>query len=163
MANFCVISADGANVSQAITYCDGLIDDHDVSNDELAKSICDYINNGLTVPAGWIPTGTEIIYYEKDRPSNLMDAPRSYPNPFAGSTMISFGLKGNSSQPVSLKVFDVTGRVVRTLVDRALEPGAHAIAWDGMSDTGIRTSSGIYFYELRTPGLVKTGKLVMRR
>ena len=158
-----VVSADGANVSQAITYCDGLIDDHVVSNDELAKSICDYINNGLVVPAGWIPTGTEIIYYEKDRPANLTDTARCYPNPFFGSTMISFALKGDGSQPVALKVFDVTGRVVRTLVDRALEPGAHAVTWDGMSDTGIRTSSGVYFYELRTPELVTTGKLVMRR
>jgi flagellar hook assembly protein FlgD len=77
--------------------------------------------------------------------------------------MISFAIRGDHAQPVALKVFDVTGRVVRTLVDRALEPGAHAIAWDGMSDAGIRTSSGVYFYELRTPELVTTGKVVMRK
>ena len=158
-----VISADGVSVTQAITFCDSLITDHITSNDERAKDIYDYINNGLTVPAGWIPLGTETIYYEKDRPANLIDIARCYPNPFVGSTMISFALKGNSTQPVALKVFDVTGRVVRTLVDRALEPGAHTIAWDGMSDAGIRTSSGVYFYELRTPELVTTGKLVMRR
>ena len=158
-----VISADGASVSQAITYCDGLIDDKITTNDELTKDICDYINNGLVVPAGWIPTGTEIIYYEKDSPANLTGTAKCYPNPFFGSTMISFALKGQASQPVALKVFDVTGRVVRTLVDRALEPGAHAFAWDGLSDAGIRTSSGVYFYELRTPELVTTGKLVMRR
>lgn len=158
-----VISADGANVSQAITYCDGLIEDHDATNDELAKDVCDYINNGLVVPAGWVPVGTEIIYYEKDRPSNLTDTARCYPNPFFGSTSISFALKGDGSQPVTLKVFDVTGRAVRTLVDRALEPGSHAVAWDGLSDAGIRTSSGVYFFELRTLELVTTGKLVMRR
>lgn len=157
-----VISEDGANVSQAITYCSSLIEDHDTSNDELAKDICDYINNGLIVPAGWIPTGTVIIYYEKDRPGALADA-RCYPNPFSGSTRISFALKGASSQPVQLKVFDVTGRVVRTLIDRSVEPGQHAVAWDGISDAGVRASSGVYFYELSVPGFVSSGKLVIRR
>jgi len=158
-----VVSPNGANVSQAITYCDSLVSDKITSNDEMAKDICDYINNGRVVPSGWIPVGTEIIYYEKDHPANLMNVARCYPNPFLGSTMISFAVKGDHAQPVALKVFDVTGRVVRTLVDRALEPGAHAISWDGKSDAGIRTSSGVYFYELRTPELVTTGKLVMRR
>jgi flagellar hook assembly protein FlgD len=77
--------------------------------------------------------------------------------------MISFALKGDNAQPVALKVYDVSGRVVRTLIDRAVEPGAHAIAWDGTSDNGTRASSGVYFYELRTPELATTGKLVMRR
>ena len=158
-----VVSPNGANVSQAITFCDSLICDKITSNDERAKDICDYINNGRVVPSGWIPVATEIIYYEKGRPANLTDVARCYPNPFFGSTMISFAIKGDGAQPVALKVFDVTGRVVRTLADRALEPGAHAIAWDGLSDAGIRTSSGVYFYELRTPELVTTGKLVMRR
>jgi len=158
-----VISPDGANVSQAITYTNQLIMDKVTSNDERAKDIADYINNGKTVPSGWIPTGTPIIYYERDRQGAIVYLGKGYPNPFSSTASIAFALKGNGLVPVGLKVFDVAGRVVKTLVSDALEPGQHSVSWNGMSDEGAKVSSGIYFYELRTPTSVATGKLVYRR
>ena len=158
-----VISPDGANVSQAITYTNQLIMDKVTSNDERAKDIADYINNGKTVPSGWIPTGTPIIYYERDRQGAIVYLGKGYPNPFSSTASIAFALKGSGLVPVGLKVFDVAGRVVKTLVSDALEPGQHSVSWNGMSDEGAKVSSGIYFYELRTPTSVATGKLVYRR
>jgi len=158
-----VISANGANMSQAITYVNQLIMDKVTSNDERAKDIADYLNNGKTVPSGWIPVSTPIIYYERDRQGAIVYLGKGYPNPFSSIASIAFALKGNGLVPVDLKVFDVTGRVVKTLISDALEPGQHSVSWNGMSDEGAKVSSGIYFYELRTPTAVATGKLVYRR
>jgi len=158
-----VISTDGANVSQAITYVNQLVTDKITTNDERAKDIGDYINNGQTVPAGWIPVGTPIIYYERDRKGTIVYLGKGYPNPFTSVASISFALRGGGLVPVDLKVFDVTGRVVKTLISSDLEPGQHSVMWNGMSDDGSRVSSGVYFYELRTPASTATGKLVYRR
>ncbi|MCX5800003.1 MAG: T9SS type A sorting domain-containing protein [Candidatus Eisenbacteria bacterium] len=158
-----VISADGANVSQAVTYVNELIMDMVTSNDERAKDIAEYINNGRRVPSGWIPTSTPVIYYERDRYGSIDYLGKGFPNPFSSTASISFGLKGDGAVPVDLKVFDVTGRVVKTLVSDALQPGQHSVSWNGMSEEGAKVSSGIYFYELKTPTGVATGKLVYRR
>ncbi|UCF79685.1 MAG: T9SS type A sorting domain-containing protein, partial [Candidatus Eiseniibacteriota bacterium] len=156
-----IISEDGATVSQAITHCWDLITDGKPQNDEDAKGIGDYINNGEMVPAGMIPLDTPFIWYERDRHGSIVYLGKGYPNPFVTSARIAFALKGEGFVPVNLKVFDVTGRVVRTLVSGDLTPGQHSVSWNGMSDRGERVSSGVYFYELRTPVDVATGKLVM--
>ena len=158
-----VISPDGANVSQAITYVNQLIMDKVLTNDESAKDIADYINNGRVVPAGWIPTSTPVIYYERDRKGAIVYLGKGYPNPFTSTASIAFALKGEALVPVDLKVFDVSGRVVKTLINDALEPGQHMVSWNGMGENGAKVSSGIYFYELRTPTSSATGKLVYRR
>jgi hypothetical protein len=158
-----IISADGANVTQAITYCDDLITDGISSNDEDAKTIADEINNGQTVAAGMIPLGMPIIWYERDSRGSIVYLGKGYPNPFVTSARIAFALKGQGYVPIDLKVFDVTGRVVRTLVSGELEPGQHSVSWNGLSDRGDRVSSGVYFYELRTPVDVATGKLVVMK
>jgi hypothetical protein len=158
-----IISADGANVSQAITYCYDLITDGKTESDEKAKDIGDYINNGDMVPAGMIPLDTPFIWYERDRFGSIVYLGKGYPNPFVTSARIAFALKGNGLVPVDLKVFDVTGRVIRTLISDDLEPGQHAASWNGLSDRGERVSSGVYFYVLRTPVDVATGKLVVMK
>jgi hypothetical protein len=158
-----IISEDGANVTQAITYCNELITDGMSSNDEDAKTIADLINNGSIVPTGMIPLNTPIIWYERGNRGSIVYLGKGYPNPFVTSARIAFALKGEGSVPVDLKVFDVTGRVVRTLVNRELEPGQHSVSWNGLTDRGQRVSSGVYFYELRTPVDVATGKLVVMK
>ena len=73
------------------------------------------------------------------------------PNPFRGAdraTMIRFELPAIT--PVTLQVFDVGGRLVRTLSDQTLEPGHHSLQWDGRDGRGARVDSGVYFYVLST-------------
>jgi flagellar hook assembly protein FlgD len=64
---------------------------------------------------------------------------------------------------VRLKVYDVGGRLVRTLVDQVQEPssGGYQVTWDGTNDAGVRAGSGVYFYELDSPGFAASKKLVM--
>jgi hypothetical protein len=71
---------------------------------------------------------------------------QNYPNPFNPSTTIEFNL--NNSTNVKLDIFDVQGSLVKTLFSGTLEQGNHQIKWDGRTDAGIKTSSGIYFYRL---------------
>lgn len=81
---------------------------------------------------------------------------QNYPNPFNPSTTIRFSLPHAAN--VSLKVFDVLGREVATLVSGGLDAGVHTSAWQ----TGT-ISSGIYFYQLRAGGYVETKKMLLLR
>jgi len=83
----------------------------------------------------------------------------NYPNPFNPMTTIQFDL--GQSGPVSLRVFDVKGRLVRTLVNGALAAGRIERVWDGMDDHGQRTASGVYFYRLEAPQYSSMQKMIM--
>lgn len=80
------------------------------------------------------------------------------PNPFNPTTRIAFTMPHETE--VSLKVFDLEGRLVRTLLDERRAGGTHEIEWNGRDDAGRRLSSGIYFYELRAGGrLIQSRKM----
>ena len=70
------------------------------------------------------------------------------PNPFNPSTTIRFSLARGGD--TALRVFDVRGRHVRTLVAGNLEAGDHAVQWNGRDDGGATVASGIYFYRLKS-------------
>jgi flagellar hook assembly protein FlgD len=62
---------------------------------------------------------------------------------------------------VTLKVFDVTGRVIRTLVDEQKVTGRYSIIWDGGNDRGEKVASGVFFYQLNAPGYSGAKKIVV--
>ena len=86
---------------------------------------------------------------------------QNYPNPFNPSTSIEFSLPAR--ERVSLKVFDVSGRLVRTLVDGPLSDGSHRYAWDGRNERGASVASGVYFYVLRSESIRQSRKAVLLR
>lgn len=69
------------------------------------------------------------------------------PNPFAGTTRLSFDLPRGGV--VKLRIFDVKGRLVRTLVDGPLEAGSHRFEWDGRNAQGDRVGSSVYYGALQ--------------
>jgi subtilisin-like proprotein convertase family protein len=71
---------------------------------------------------------------------------QNYPNPFNPSTMISYTLAHNSA--VTLRIIDVLGREVATLVSQTQDAGSYAISWKGVDQNGIEVPSGSYFYRL---------------
>ena len=83
------------------------------------------------------------------------------PNPFNPATMISFNLPEGASEQVSLKVFDLRGRLVRTLVDGAGEAGTYSVFWDGRDHAGRRVSSGVYLYRMQAGEFIQTRKMVL--
>jgi hypothetical protein len=85
----------------------------------------------------------------------------NYPNPFNPTTNISFALPIDSK--VSLKIYNVAGQLVRTLVNETMVAGTHTVTWDGANSNGEKVASGIYFYKLNAGDYSKTMKMVMTK
>jgi len=83
------------------------------------------------------------------------------PNPFNPTTAIRFDLSGDVH--VALRIYNVAGRLVRTLVNGPMERKRHAIVWDGLDDAGVPVSSGIYFYRLEAGDFSDSRKMVVLR
>jgi len=78
----------------------------------------------------------------------------NYPNPFNPSTIISYQLPSNGL--VTIKVFDVLGREVRTLVNDYKTSGTYTVSFDAS-----KLASGIYFYQLRSGNYISTKKMLL--
>jgi hypothetical protein len=82
-------------------------------------------------------------------PSNVIEPAlslRTYPNPFNPTTQIRFKLPAAGA--VSLRIYDVNGRLIRELSQEQFSAGEHTISWDGIDRHGLPVSSGMYFAEL---------------
>ncbi|MFQ6105334.1 MAG: peptide-N-glycosidase F-related protein [Candidatus Glassbacteria bacterium] len=88
---------------------------------------------------------------------------QNYPNPFNPTTTISFDLPENSGgrQHVSLAIYSMRGKLVKSLLDAELEPGNHVVIWDGTNELGERVSSGIYISSLKAGKLVTARKIIV--
>jgi hypothetical protein len=106
------------------------------------------------------PTG---VYEDDNSPPATFALKQNYPNPFNPSTNIGFRLPAGKAGItdygfVSLKVFDVMGREVATLVNEQLQPGSYKTAFDGANQP-----SGVYFYRLMSRGFVETRRMLLIR
>ncbi len=78
----------------------------------------------------------------------------------SGETRLAFGLA--KTERVEVKVYDVTGRAVKTVANRVFAGGQeHVVTWDGTDEAGNRVRSGVYFYQLRTPTWASQKKLAV--
>ena len=112
--------------------------------------ISDRVTGNVGTVNGWIlrlvvPGGVGVTEQDQSLPSTFA-LDNNYPNPFNPSTTISFTIPTEAN--VRLEVFDLLGRVVKTLVEGNLPAGRHQVVWDGRTSTGERASSGIYFARL---------------
>ncbi len=83
------------------------------------------------------------------------------PNPFNPATTIAFELA--SPGQVSITVYDVSGRMIRSLVNGHLPAGMHEATWNGRDRNGTTAASGVYFYRLMTGDILETKKMVLLR
>ena len=90
-------------------------------------------------------------------PEQLQES-RGFPNPFDRATGVRFTLP--RTQKVSVRVYDVNGRVLRTLQQGSLSSGPHDIRWDGLDGQGRRAGAGIYFIRIETPDKTTNAKVV---
>lgn len=87
--------------------------------------------------------------------------PQNEPNPFSRSSVVRFALP--ASGDVKLRIFDVSGRLVRTLVDGSLDTGWHQRVWDGRDDEGGNATSGFDFSRLETAKGIVARKMILVR
>ena len=83
------------------------------------------------------------------------------PNPFGARTAIRFDLPGPAR--VKLAVFDVEGRVVRTLTEGLWQAGRHSVAWNGKDEAGKHVSPGLYFVLMQAAEFSDMRKMMLLR
>lgn len=96
-------------------------------------------------------------------PTTFMLA-QNFPNPFNPTTEIQYQLaaaENSGGTRTLLKIYNILGKEVRTLVDEEQAPGFYRISWDGRDDFGQRLASGIYIYRLQSGKFVATRKMAL--
>jgi choice-of-anchor B domain-containing protein len=122
--------------------------------------------SGIVYVADW-PTGLYLFSVEghtgqvtaaQDSPPTATLA-QNFPNPFNPSTTIAFELARR--EHVMLRVYDVRGSLVQTLVDETLAAGAHTAPWSGVDASGQAVASGVYYYQLDAGPTSLTRRMVL--
>ncbi|MEW5874430.1 MAG: T9SS type A sorting domain-containing protein [Candidatus Zixiibacteriota bacterium] len=178
------VSGDGNTVSQALTYCDMLINDPncpvgDIPNTYMpwydrccelktyikACFILGLINVGVHLPNGAIPDEVlNIAFKGADISIPLpteVDLMQNYPNPFNAGTTISYTVASESH--VTLAIYNLLGQKVADLVDADQGQGAYSVEWNGRDSKGSEVASGIYLYRLQVGELVTSKKMTLLR
>ncbi len=106
-------------------------------------------------------TLVNVVAEQKDGIPQEFSLLQNYPNPFNPSTTIVYTLPEASQ--VVLKIYDVLGREIRTLVNTAIPAGRYQVTWDGTDNAGHPVSSGIYIYRLKAGNYSKTMKMLLTR
>ena len=84
----------------------------------------------------------------------------NYPNPFNPTTQINYSLPKNSD--IKLIIYDLLGNKLKTLLDDKYQSaGFKNIKWNGTNELGAKTSSGVYFYALKSGRLYQTKKMIL--
>jgi Leucine-rich repeat (LRR) protein len=83
----------------------------------------------------------------------------AYPNPFNPVTTLRYDLPGNAF--VNIRIYDLKGRLINTLVSKEQTAGYKAIKWAGVDDKGKAVSAGIYLYEIQAGEFRETKKMVL--
>jgi DNA-binding transcriptional regulator YhcF (GntR family) len=107
----------------------------DIPNEDQAEDILESANDNLSV--------------------------KSYPNPFNPETNIQYHI--NSASQVSLHIFDVQGKMIRSLRNEYQQSGTYTVRWDGLDDNGKQVPSGIYFLRINAGEETLNHRLVMMK
>lgn len=83
----------------------------------------------------------------------------AFPNPFSNSTTISFSL--SQSQKVSIQIFDMDGKLIKTITNAEMQAGAHQFTWNAKDEKGNAISAGIYYLKLTAGSYAETKKIIV--
>jgi hypothetical protein len=112
----------------------------------------------------WQPEGQTGVREQAYSPGQGPLVTRLYvpqPNPFRTHLAIRYSLA--TEGPVTLRVHDLTGRVVRTLADGVMRPGRYSLSWSGTDDRGRGVARGVYFCRFTACDYCATEKLVLQK
>jgi PKD repeat protein len=114
------------------------------------------VRAATTAGAGSVPIQGSLNVRIKNTGGGSVSASAS-PNPFNPATKIAYTLKRGG--PVSVRIYSIDGRLVRTLKDEVATAGSHEVLWDGMDHSGRPVRSGMYFVKTASAGDVAIFKL----
>jgi uncharacterized delta-60 repeat protein len=136
------IAVDDSGNAYVTGYIDGGTTNDDYCTIKYAKAV----------------SGVEEETGEREKPLDFALS-QNYPNPFNPSTKIDFTLKKPGF--VTLQIYDILGRKVKTLVSEELSSGYKSVTWNGKNDAGKEVASGIYFYQLKSGDLSEPKKMLL--
>jgi hypothetical protein len=135
-------------------------EDIDVINDvTYSYHVTAVYDDGESGPSNVVRATPSVSSYEEETVSLITDLKGNYPNPFNPETNIEFSLIKPSQ--VRISVYNAKGQRVRLLTDRYYEQGVHNVIWDGKTDNGTTTGSGMYFYRMESGDYVSTKKMIL--
>jgi hypothetical protein len=108
-----------------------------------------------------LPSLTSVESEGTQRPVSSFRLSQNYPNPFNPSTMFEYDLPVRS--PVSLRIYDLLGRLISVLVDETKPAGRFSARWDGINSGGTPVGSGVYFARLQAGSHISVKKLLLIR
>lgn len=152
----CTMLYDSLKVKNRPDYVQGIWNYYFVKNDRsYGAHNGKYAVRLLYKSLGWTPLEVKTL---PGIPTEFA-LEQNYPNPFNPSTSIRISIP--SEQRVVLQVFNMTGALVKTIVDEALSAGNMEVTWDGTNTNGETVASGVYLYRLRAGDFVSMKKMVM--
>jgi hypothetical protein len=116
------------------------------------------------------PFESDIYFMKKDLSINSIEGhyisniysinlSQNYPNPFNPETQINFSL--NEGGSTTLRILNIKGQLVKTLINSYKNPGNYSVTWDGTDNNNKPVSSGVYYYRLQVGNRVKTKSLIL--
>ena len=115
-------------------------------------------NNTRFTTIKYVESTTVLIEEVQNNPT-IFSLAQNYPNPFNPQTTIAYDLPANSQ--VTLKIYDLLGQEVKTLVDDFQTLGQKSVTWNGRNNFGEKVSSGLYFYKLQIADRVESRKMLL--
>jgi flagellar hook assembly protein FlgD len=91
----------------------------------------------------------------------LFNLYQNMPNPFSSQTAIRYSIPSECN--VSLSIYDISGKLVKNLVDETMNKGVYAVSWNGNDNNGRKVGQGAYFYILKTAGENIQKKMLLLR
>ena len=150
--------ADGASLPENISFYFTVVNIPGTSlNPELLNVVCSY-------PSQDSPAVVNTTVASADRGSILPSEYalfQNYPNPFNPNTQITFDVP--ASEFVMLRVFNLLGQDVHTLINKSMTPGRYTVEWNGNDMLNNEVASGVYFYELRGKSFISRKKMLLIR
>jgi hypothetical protein len=92
-----------------------------------------------------------------DPPGVFLEMP--FPNPLHGSVTISYSIE--KSGMTNLQIYNLSGKLVRTLVEQMMKPDHYSFIWDGRDERGEKLASGIFFVQLKSQNISRSRKIVL--
>jgi hypothetical protein len=131
---------------------------HYLSKPELVmQRVMNWLKGISDVPEG----GDEAVSLPK-----TFELDQNYPNPFNPTTTIQFKVQGSKFKVpchTTLKIYNILGETVKTLVNEFKNEGSYTVVWDGKDEKGEEVSSGIYFYQLKVGEYTEAKKMLLLR
>jgi len=125
-----------------------------LEQDDVANGIDTVVERAIN----WINSSQLNISSDSDnnKPTAIFSC---FPNPFNPSTQIKYEI--NTQSEVNISIYDISGKIIKTLVNHTVQPGVHAVDWNGLNSSGEKVSNGIYLCTLRYNNISKSLKLML--